>query len=93
MSWILCSYSESFLSYFDLYIGDAWYLQHRAACFVLNRPSTQGHHDSITEILATIFGLDYFRDPKKSLLLATLLFKILNHNISIPDQYIAIAII
>ena len=29
-------------------------IQHRAAHFVLNRPWTRGHHDSITEMLCTL---------------------------------------
>ena len=29
-------------------------IQHRAARFVLNRPWTRGHHDSITEMLCTL---------------------------------------
>ena len=36
----------------------------------------------------TGLGLDYFRDPEKSLSLTTALYNFLNHHISIPDQHI-----
>ena len=63
-------------------------IQHRAACFVLNRPWTRGHHDSITEMLRTLEWTAL--QPQRSHSRLLLLFKILNHHISIPDWYLPV---
>ena len=63
-------------------------IQHRAAHFVLNRPWTRGHHDSITEMLCTLEWTTLETQRSHSHLL--LLFKILNHHISIPDWYLPV---
>ena len=63
-------------------------IQHRAARFVLNRPWTRGHHDSITEMLCTLEWTTLETQRSHSRLL--FLFKILNHHISIPDRYLPV---
>ena len=85
MSWILCCSLGSFSSQFDYQLE---MVQHRAAPFVLNRPWIRGHHDSITEMLRTLEWTTLETQRSHSHLL--LLFKILNHHISIPDQYLPI---
>ena len=59
--------------------------QHRAARFVLNQPWIRGQYDSITALLQTLKWTSLETQRKHSRLL--LLFKILNHQIVIPDQY------
>ena len=63
-------------------------IQHRAACFVLNQPWIRGHHDSITKMLCTLEWITL--ETQRSHFRLLLLFKILNHHISIPDQYLLI---
>ena len=63
-------------------------IQHRAARFALNRPWIRGHHDSITEMLCTLEWTTLETQRSHSHLL--MLIKILNHHISIPDQYLPV---
>ena len=61
-------------------------VQHRAARFVLSRPWTRSQHDSITEMLHTLKWTSLETRRRHSRLI--LLFKLLHHQISIPNQYI-----
>ena len=63
-------------------------IQHRAERFALNQPLIRGHHDNITEMLCTLEWTTLETQRSHSCLL--MLFKILNHHISIPDQYLPV---
>ena len=63
-------------------------IQHRAACFVLNRPWRRNHRDSITEMLVEL-KWPTLEDRRKQARLM-LLFKFVNKLIYVPNQYLPV---
>ena len=61
-------------------------VQHRAAWFVLNKPWNKHYHNSISEMLHKLNWPSLQTKRKQARLI--FLFKMLNKQISIPDQYL-----